>query len=287
MHTTPRRDDTRRDASTSRRARCARLRRRRSRASGTCACRRSATCSPATSPPRAQRESRAGSPRFTHGMARHAPSLPRAAARISPRSSASSSVDDDAVAGRSRHSAVDATVGESVSMLARAKAVAHERLRRSASAARTAVLVLRRPSARAEGAAHSGCVPIMPARLSPASGSIRRTRRASTASSGSGSRARRRSRRARHLVAQLRHISLGVAFETTEMMPSPPSAITGSVSSSSPDSTANSGGRPRMMSAICDELARRLLHGDDARESAPSRASSSPRCCSPVRPGTL
>ena len=29
------------------------------------------------------------------------------------------------------------------------------------------------------------------------------------------------------------------------MMPSPPSAITGSVSSSSPESTENSGGRPR------------------------------------------
>ena len=45
-------------------------------------------------------------------------------------------------------------------------------------------------------------------------------------------------------------MSFGVAFDTTDTMPSPPSAITGNVSSSSPDNTENSGGRPRRMVVI-------------------------------------
>ena len=58
---------------------------------------------------------------------------------------------------------------------------------------------------------------------------------------GAGWRARRRNRRAGR-PARARVISPGISFEATEMMPRPPSAISGSVIASSPESTMKSSG---------------------------------------------
>ena len=98
--------------------------------------------------------------------------------------------------------------------------------------------------------------------------------------------ARRRDVSIAHALAEVAPSSLGIAFETTDTMPSPPSAITASVSSSSPESTVNSPGRPRMMSAICAELPRRLLHRRDSGVFASSSVVFASMLL-PVRPGTL
>src|SRR5688572_16884632 len=93
----------------------------------------------------------------------------------------------------------------------------------------------------------------------------------------------------RSFAAQASHscaIRRGVALLVTEMTPSPPSAITGSVIESSPERTENPCGRSRMMSAIWLMLpdasftATTLVH---FASSSVVRAS----MLLPVRPGTL
>ena len=49
-------------------------------------------------------------------------------------------------------------------------------------------------------------------------------------------------------------ISAGISFDDTEIMPRPPTAISGSVNASSPDSTMKSDGTARHTSHICDML---------------------------------
>ncbi len=50
------------------------------------------------------------------------------------------------------------------------------------------------------------------------------------------------------------------------MIPRPPTAISGSVSASSPDSTMKSSGTARQISHICVDVARRFLDADDVRD---------------------
>ena len=49
----------------------------------------------------------------------------------------------------------------------------------------------------------------------------------------------------------MRDISAGISLDTTETTPRPPSAISGKVMASSPDSTTNSSGTRFRMAAIC------------------------------------
>src|SRR5438876_498021 len=49
-------------------------------------------------------------------------------------------------------------------------------------------------------------------------------------------------------------ISMGISFDTTAMTPRPPTAISGSVKLSSPDSTMKSAGTARQTSHICAML---------------------------------
>jgi hypothetical protein len=81
-------------------------------------------------------------------------------------------------------------------------------------------------------------------------------------------------------------ISRGISFDATEMMPRPPTAISGSVSASSPDSTRNSGGTALATSHICvmfpDASLTPTMFGTSAM-----RASVATSTFTPVRPGTL
>ena len=81
-------------------------------------------------------------------------------------------------------------------------------------------------------------------------------------------------------------ISAGISFDATEMMPRPPTAISGSVSASSPDSTMKSDGTARQISHICvtlpDASFTPTMFGISAR-----RTSVAGSTLHPVRPGTL
>ncbi len=81
-------------------------------------------------------------------------------------------------------------------------------------------------------------------------------------------------------------ISAGISLPATEMMPCPPTAINGSVSASSPESTMKSEGTARTISHICETLPDAsltpMMLGIVAR-----RASVDTSTFTPVRPGTL
>ena len=78
-------------------------------------------------------------------------------------------------------------------------------------------------------------------------------------------RARRRSRRARPPRPSAT-ISAGISFDATEMTPRPPTAISGSVIASSPDSTMKSGGHRAADLAHLRDVAGGFLDADDVRD---------------------
>ena len=75
-------------------------------------------------------------------------------------------------------------------------------------------------------------------------------------------------------------------FDATEISPRPPTAINGSASASSPDSTWKSGGTARQTSHICVMLPEASLTPTIFGIVA-SRASVRGSTLQPVRPGTL
>jgi hypothetical protein len=81
-------------------------------------------------------------------------------------------------------------------------------------------------------------------------------------------------------------ISWGISFDATETMPTPPSAITGNVTASSPEKTRNVSGTELMASAICVMLPLASLTPTMFGIST-SRASVAGSRFAPVRPGTL
>ena len=76
----------------------------------------------------------------------------------------------------------------------------------------------------------------------------------------------------------------GISFDATEMMPRPPTAISGSVSASSPDRTMKSSGTRRADLAHLRHVARRFLHADDVRDRAQANAAWPDRRCSRCGP---
>ena len=81
-------------------------------------------------------------------------------------------------------------------------------------------------------------------------------------------------------------ISAGTSFEATEMTPRPPSAISGNVNASSPDSTTKCLGTTRQISAICVMLPDASLT-PTMFLSAERRNTVAGSMLQPVRPGTL
>ena len=81
-------------------------------------------------------------------------------------------------------------------------------------------------------------------------------------------------------------ISAGISLDATEMMPRPPTAISGSVSASSPESTMKSSGTARQISHICVTLPDASF--TPAMFGSPAiRTSVETSTLTPVRPGTL
>ncbi len=81
-------------------------------------------------------------------------------------------------------------------------------------------------------------------------------------------------------------ISAGTSFDATETMPAPPTAITGSVSASSPESTRKPGGTAAQISHICvmlpDASFTPAMFGMALRRTRVATST-----LQPVRPGTL
>ena len=115
------------------------------------------------------------------------------------------------------------------------------------------------------------------------------TRRRSPASTGTTARGcgappRSRSRWASWSSAA---ISAGTSFDATEITPCPPTAITGSVSASSPDSTTKTSGHRIADVADLRDVARGFLDGNDVRAPHSGVRASRPPRCTPVRPGNV
>ena len=81
-------------------------------------------------------------------------------------------------------------------------------------------------------------------------------------------------------------ISRGISFEATEIIPAPPSEITGSVMASSPEKTRKCSGTALQISAICAMLPLASFTPMILGTSA-SRANVPGSMLAPVRPGTL
>ena len=78
----------------------------------------------------------------------------------------------------------------------------------------------------------------------------------------------------------------GTSFETTEMIPTPPRAITGRVTASSPESTAKLGGMAWKIAAICEMFPEASFTPTTVSISA-RRARVAGSTFTAVRPGTL
>ena len=233
-------------------------------------------------------------PRFTHGTARHvavgvalAPRAPRraparraaASTTVLARRSGSARRRRASPRARSMRSARSTARRRSAVMRRqRAPAARERRARRAAACAsverheRKAQHVLDRAHHR-QRRLHRNRVRLDERRrASTASGAVQRAR--------AGEVAARRTRR-----TSSRHRAAASRCDTTEITPSPPAAMTASVSASSPDSTAKSGGPVAQDRPRSAQVARRFLHRDDVRDARRARASSRASMLLPVRPG--
>ena len=85
----------------------------------------------------------------------------------------------------------------------------------------------------------------------------------------------------------MRDIKSGISFEATETIPSAPSAISGKVTASSPESTQKFAGRSRKISMICDRFPDASLTATMFSQSRASRSTVCAAMFDEVRPGTL